>query len=106
MTLERYDFPSAVNLSCPQTEDNSTFLSFKVFQYLLELLIPINAEMISTAEYKHFLLSLSHLARTGMVLKNLINALVVMTSSPLLLYILIYITVIASLTKICLLNFT
>ena len=69
-----YCLPSiAVIFSCRQNEDNSGFLLLKVFQYRLASVLTANASMMSVATYHHEVVSSSHLARTAVLLKYLID---------------------------------
>ena len=69
-----YCLPSrAVIFSCRQNEDNSGFLLLRVFQYRLPSELTDNASIISVATYHHEVVSSSHLARTAVLLKYLID---------------------------------
>ena len=79
ITSERYFLPSsAYNLSCPQNGDNSGFLTLTLFQYLLGELGLTKIEIKSAAEYHHKKLSLSQTARTGLLLKYLIECFIIL----------------------------
>ena len=54
-------------------EDNSGFLLLKVFQYRLASVLTANASMMSVATYHQEIVSSSHLARTAVLLKYLID---------------------------------
>lgn len=81
ITSVKYFLPSlAVNLSCLQNAINCGVLRFIVAQYILGEELKERAFIIST-EHNHQLdVSSSHIERTGTLLKNLIEVLIILFS--------------------------